>query len=97
MVSRCASNRTWACTGTWEVNRARPEVETLAHQNDFSGTTVFGQDTHTPFFSLAGAPLVQIYLGPGTIIASEMVLAAKDRDPIAGRLLQNLLKTIDEQ
>ena len=85
-----------ACTGTWEVNRERPEVETLAHQKDFSGTTIFGPDTHTRFFSLAGAPLVEIHLGQGTIIASEMVLSAADKDPIASRLLNNLLKTLNE-
>ena len=81
-----------ACTGTWEVNRARPEVETLAHQCDFHGDTLFGPETRIQFFKIAGAPLVEIHIGKGIVIASEMVLFAKDRDPIASRLLSNLLK-----
>lgn len=83
-----------ACTGTWEVNRERPEVQPLAHQCDFHTQILFGPDQQMPFFKIAGSPLVEIRLGKGTIIASEMVLSAKDRDPIAGRLLSNLLKTL---
>ena len=85
-----------ACTGTWEVNRARSEVETLAHQCDFHTQILFGPDQQLPFFNIAGAPLVEIHLGKGKIIASEMALSAKDQDPIAGRLLKNLLKTLNE-
>ena len=85
-----------ACTGTWEVNRAHPEIEPLAHQCDFHTQILFGSDKQLPFFSIAGAPLVEIHLGKGTIIASEMVLSAKDKDPIAGRLFSNLLETLNE-
>ena len=85
-----------ACTGTWEVNRKRPEVETLAHQCDFHTQILFGPDQQLPFFSIAGAPLVQIHFGQGTIIASEMVLSAKGSDPIARRLLNNLLQALNE-
>ena len=83
-----------ACTGTWEVNRAQSGVETLAHQCEYHGHDL--DKDRKGFFEVAGAPLVEIHLGQGTIIASELVLAAKDRDPIAGRLLKNLLKTLDE-
>ena len=85
-----------ACTGTWEVNRRRPELETLAHQCDFHGQTLFGPGVQEPFFNFAGAPLVEVRLGKGILIASEMVLAAKDRDPIAGRVLNNLLKILQD-
>jgi hypothetical protein len=85
-----------ACTGTWEMNRERPEMETLAHQKDFSGTTLFGPKDHEPFFKFAGAPLVEIRLGKGTILASEMVLSARDKDPIAARLLSNLLSVLQK-
>jgi hypothetical protein len=85
-----------ACIGTWEVNRERPEVDTLAHQCDFHTEILFGPEQQRPFFNIAGAPLVEIRLGKGRIIASEMVLSAKDRDPIAERLLKNLLNTLNE-
>jgi len=85
-----------ACTGTWEVNRARAEVAPLAHQCDFHGQTLFGPDSKSHFFDIAGAPLVEIHLGKGVIIASGIVLSAKDRDPIAGRLLSNIMKTLNQ-
>jgi len=85
-----------ACIGTWEVNRERPEVDALAHQCDFHTEILFGPEQQRPFFNIAGAPLVEIRLGKGMIIASEMVLSAKDRDPIAGRLFKNLLNTLNE-
>ena len=71
-------------------------MQTLAHQCDFHTQILFGPDQQMPFFKIAGSPLVEIRLGKGTVIASEMVLSAKDRDPIAGRLLSNLLKTLRE-
>jgi hypothetical protein len=38
--------------------------------------------------------LIQIQLGKGVIIASEMTLSARDKDPIAGRLLANMLSVL---
>ncbi|MGB7157780.1 MAG: hypothetical protein WBD40_06925 [Tepidisphaeraceae bacterium] len=40
---------------------------------------------------IGGAPLVEIRLGKGVVIASEMRLSARDRDPIAERLLANIV------
>lgn len=80
-----------ACTGTWEVNRDEPGIETLANQCDFHADQIFGSAKVIPFFKIAGAPLVEIHLGKGAMLASEMVLRAKDQDPIAGRLLANAL------
>ena len=78
-----------ACTGTWEVNRERHEVGTLAHQCDIHGAHVYGSEKLASFFKIAGAPIVELQMGKGAILAEEMALDAKDKDPIAGRLLAN--------
>ncbi|MGB7158305.1 MAG: hypothetical protein WBD40_09590 [Tepidisphaeraceae bacterium] len=44
-----------------------------------------------PADSGGGAPLVEIRLGKGVVIASEMRLSARGRDPIAERLLANIV------
>jgi hypothetical protein len=38
--------------------------------------------------------LIQIDAGKGRIIASEMMLFEAPQDPIAGRLLANIIKTL---
>jgi beta-galactosidase len=85
-----------ACTGTWEVDRRQTGIETLAHQCDFHTEILFGPQQQKPFFHFAGAPLIELRIGKGSIIASEMVLSAKDKDPIAGRLLSNLLSDLQK-
>jgi hypothetical protein len=42
----------------------------------------------------SGSPLVQLNAGKGKVIASEMMLLEAPQDPIAGRLLVNLIKTL---
>jgi len=75
-----------ACSGTYEVDRSRPEVATLAHECMLHPAVPPGR-----FPAIAGAPIVQIQLGKGVILASEMLLQAQDRDPVPARLLRNLL------
>jgi len=76
-----------ACSGVYQVDGQRPEITALALQCDFHG------DLKPDGFSkIAGYPLVEIHLGKGIIIASEMLLSARNQDPIAGRLLANLVK-----
>jgi hypothetical protein len=76
----------FACDGTFLVDRAHPEISTLAMQCDPHGDL-----QNKPYGKIAGAPLIEIHLGKGTILASEMMLSAKDKDPIAGRLLANMV------
>ena len=83
-----------ACTGTWEVNRENSEATPIAHQCDFHTEILFGPEIQKPFFKIAGAPIVEISMGKGKILASEMALSAKDKDPIAGRLMRNMLEFI---
>jgi hypothetical protein len=42
----------------------------------------------------SGTPLVQLEAGKGRLIASEMMLFEAPQDPIAGRLLANLIHTL---
>lgn len=76
----------FACSGTYEVNRNAPQIETLAGQCDFHSDVKAGG-----FFKIAGAPMVRIRLGKGLLLASEMMYSARTADPIADRLLSNVL------
>jgi hypothetical protein len=82
----------YACSGRWMIDRARDDVSAPAHQVDFHSPT----PTRDTIHQYAGAPIVEIRLGKGVIIASEMMLSAKDKDPVAGRLLTNMLNWIDQ-
>jgi hypothetical protein len=42
----------------------------------------------------SGTPLLQLDAGNGRLIASEMMLLEAPQDPVAGRLLANLIKTL---
>jgi hypothetical protein len=79
-----------ACSGTYGVDRSRPEVRTLATECDFHSA----EPKPDTFFNVAGSPLVEIRLGSGLVLASEMLAAPKDKDPIAGRLLANMITTL---
>ena len=78
-----------ACSGTYEVDRTRLDVAALAHECMIHPAVPPGR-----FFTIAGAPIVQIQLGKGVILASEMRLDTRDRDPVASRLLRNMLALI---
>jgi hypothetical protein len=42
----------------------------------------------------SGSPLVRLNIGKGKVLASEMMLLEASQDPIAERLLGNLIKTL---
>jgi hypothetical protein len=74
-----------ACSGTYRVSYLRRDVSVLAYCMDRHGY-LKRPEQMTEF---GGSPLLQIHLGKGTLIASEMELGSED--PIATRLLGNLL------
>ncbi len=74
-----------ACSGTFQVDRSKTGVVTLADQCSPH------VDMKKEFFTFAGSPMVEINIGKGKLIASEMMLSTRDKDPIAGRLLKNTL------
>lgn len=84
----------YACSGDYQVSREQPGVVPLAHQCEIHGAHVYGSKKVAPFFSLAGAPIVKIEMGKGSILATEMMLSARESDPIAGRLLANMIRSM---
>src|SRR5260370_41243514 len=79
-------NLPYACSGTYETDSSKAEAVVLADQCDIHGGLKQGE-----FFKIAGYPLIEIRLGKGVVLASEIMLSAKDKDPIAGRLLSNMI------
>jgi Glycosyl hydrolases family 2, TIM barrel domain/Glycosyl hydrolases family 2/Glycosyl hydrolases family 2, sugar binding domain len=83
---RGAGNIPLACSGVYQVNR-QPEITCLASTVDIHGYL----RTPEEVVRVSGSPLVELRAGKGTILASEMLVEADFRDPIAGRLLSNLI------
>jgi hypothetical protein len=84
-------NIPYACSGTYEIDRSKAGVATLAQECDLHPDIRKGG-----FFKSAGYPIVELRLGKGVALASEMMLSARDRDPIAGRLLRNMIHYLIE-
>jgi hypothetical protein len=76
-----------ACHGTYSIRRNREEVSALAEVVDIHGYL----RTSTDFIKISGSPLVELRVGKGRVVASEMMLLEAPLDPIAGRLLSNLI------
>jgi beta-galactosidase len=79
----------YACSGVYQVDWRNPQITALAHQCNFHSDL-----NKAGFFNIAGYPIVEIRLGKGIIIASEMMLSTRDKDPIAGRLLANMVNCL---
>jgi hypothetical protein len=86
---RGTENLPLACTGLYRAS-LRPDVTCLASSIDIHGYLEKPEDV----IHISGSPLVRLQVGNGTIIASEMHLAASTVDPIAGRLFSNLLRAL---
>jgi hypothetical protein len=67
-------------------------AEVLADQ-----CTPHGDIARNKFFVVAGVPMVEIDMGEEEVIASEMMLDTRDKDPIAGRLLRNMIQYLCSQ
>ena len=77
-----------ACSGTYRVAIGRPEITALAEVVDRHGYLKKMED----IIELSGSPLVELRIGAGVVLASEMIFSTADRDPIAARLLTNLMR-----
>ncbi len=75
-----------ACSGAYQVNRC-PEITSLASTVNIHGYLRTPGDV----VRVSGSPLVELRAGNGMILSSEMFLEADLTDPIAGRLLSNLI------
>ncbi|HTB85413.1 MAG TPA: glycoside hydrolase family 2 TIM barrel-domain containing protein [Candidatus Sulfotelmatobacter sp.] len=76
-----------ACAGVYEIVSGRADISALADQCDFHGYL----KTPSEITKYSGAPLVELQIGKGRLIASELNLEAGRSDPIARRLLMNLI------
>ena len=76
-----------ACTGVHHVAEDRKEVTALAAQCDIHGYL----KKPTDVIKVSGSPLVELRIGKGRLLASELYLEAGKVDPIARRLLTNIL------
>ncbi len=76
-----------ACRGVYQVDRNRVEVTVLADQCDIHGYLKKPSDV----LEHSGSPLLEVKLGQGRILVSEMQLETRRNDPVAGRLFANLV------
>ena len=79
-----------ACRGVYQVAPRRADTSMLAEVVDIHGYL----KTPADLAKYRGTPLVHLNAGKGRVIASEMMLFEAPQDPIAGRLLGNLIHAL---
>ena len=82
-----------ACRGVYRIDSRRADTTMLAEVVDIHGYL----RTPADLAKHSGTPLVQVNDGKGKVIASEMLLFEATQDPIAGRLLANLIKSLGSE
>jgi hypothetical protein len=82
-----------ACRGVYQIDFRRPDTHMLAEVVDVHGYL----KTPADLAKYNGSPLVELNAGKGRLIASEMMLFEAPQDPIAGRLLANLIKVLSSE
>jgi hypothetical protein len=82
-----------ACRGVHQVVSQRTDTSILAEVVDIHGYL----KTPADLAKYSGTPLLQLDAGKGRVIASEMMLFEAPQDPIAGRLLSNLIKALGSE
>jgi len=81
-----------ACRGVYSIDRSRDDVVALADHCDIHAYLKKEEDIK----ALSGSPIVEIELGQGRLLASEMALDAAPNDPIARRLLFNMILALEK-
>jgi len=76
-----------ACEGIYQINEQSGAVA-LAGQCDIHGYLKVPSDIQ----KYSGTPLVELHVGRGTLIASELDLESGNSDPIPERMLNNLIQ-----
>jgi beta-galactosidase len=76
-----------ACSGVYQIAAGHDDTTALADQCDFHG---YLKDP-SEITKYSGTPLVEIHYGNGCLIASEMNFESDASDPIARRILSNIL------
>ena len=81
-----------ACSGVYQIATSSPDISALADQCDLHGYLTRPADIQ----KFSGTPLVEIRFGQGRLIASEMNFDSPSTDPIAIRLLSNILNYLSK-
>jgi hypothetical protein len=81
-----------ACSGVYRIDHPRAGAVALAEVFDRHGYLKRPEDV----VHISGSPLIELRSGRGLLIGCEMMLEAADQDPIAARVLTNLLKRLAE-
>ena len=76
-----------ACTGVYRIAASRKDTTALASQCDIHGYLQKPSDIE----KYCGTPLLEIRVGKGILLASELCYESGQKDPIAGRLLRNAI------
>jgi Glycosyl hydrolases family 2/Glycosyl hydrolases family 2, TIM barrel domain/Glycosyl hydrolases family 2, sugar binding domain len=79
-----------ACRGVYQIDSRRSDTSMLAEVVDIHAYLKAPAD----LAKYRGTPLIQIDAGKGKVIASEMMLFEAPQDPIARRILTNIIKTL---
>jgi hypothetical protein len=79
-----------ACSGTYRLVPDRSDTTMLAEVVDIHGYL----KTPADLAAISGSPLVELKIGKGKIFASEMMLLESVDDPIAARLVGNLMHAL---
>jgi hypothetical protein len=80
-----------ACSGIYQIVHKPGEISALAGQCDAHGYL----NDPTQVEKFAGSPLVEIQIGKGRLIASELNFESATNDPISKRLLSNIINYLD--
>jgi hypothetical protein len=78
----------YAATGRYSLDRLHPKVKVLAETLEHHGYL----KTPLDYQKIGGSPLFAVDLGRGRIIVSQIRYDAIEHDPIAARLILNILK-----
>jgi beta-galactosidase len=81
-----------ACRGVFSIDRSREDVMALADHCDIHAYLKKEEDVK----DISGSPIIEIDLGKGRILASEMALDAAPNDPVARRLLANMITALEK-
>ncbi len=80
-----------ACTGIYRIDEGRTDISALADQCDLHGYLTDPSQVQ----KYSGTPLVEIRIGKGLLLASELNLESAGTDPVSKRLLSNIIKYLE--
>ncbi len=80
----------YACGGIYQVDRTKSNINTLADYCELHGYLIKRED----IYKFTGTPLIEARIGRGVILASEMMTESAPNDPIAQRLLSNMISSL---